>query len=323
MPFFENTADFLAQFGDIETAGYFDPVYLNDTKAGFSIKRNYPENIRYKPAFGQKSKKPDNVATIWAIYTHPDELRKTVNENAVPLRIRISNMSLYTTKYWDYDFDNEESESPSKESFEASKATPMPIELEYSNEYFYNHESNSFIDSKGHEISGVDVLNRVFQDHCDTVHLLKGLRLRTKLFFQDKVSGFLTLIIQTLDWSLKNLFGRTLEDSDMMAGLYRAYKPEAMKKLETDSLNILGYKASKRVIMLYCVVVIIFSYWFYKNGTSETYLSWVASSKYLTLIYAIFTLWVLDVAVPWIVFWSINLIILLKTTVLFMKFKGP
>lgn len=40
----------LKLFGDIEASGYVDPVHLRDTKAGFSVQRCYPENIRYKPA---------------------------------------------------------------------------------------------------------------------------------------------------------------------------------------------------------------------------------------------------------------------------------
>jgi len=323
MAYFNNTAEFLARFGDLEAEGFVDPIHLTDTKVGFSVKRHYPNDIRYRPAIGQKSKLPDNIAAIWVVYTHPEESRKDVPESKVPLRIRISNMSQYRTKHWDYEYEDVEGDSPSKDSVEASIATPKPIDLEYPEEYFFNHARNIFVDRKGKEVSGLDILNHVFSDHCKTVHLFWGLRLRAKLFTQDKLTGLLGAFTVSLLWSLKNFFGRTIESSDTMAGLFRPYKPESMKKYDADSLDLLGYKASKQVVVLFCALVISLSVWRYSYGLNNDYWSSVGGSEFLSLVHGLFFIWVLDILVSWTLFWLINGTIWLKKTLLFMKFKGP
>ncbi len=323
MAFFANTGELLTTFGDLAAMEFFDPIHLNDTKVGFSVKRHYPSDIRYKPAIGQKSGKPDNVAALWVVYTHPEESRKGVSESAVPLRIRITNMSLYRTKHWDYEYDDFDGDCPSKDSVEASEATPKPIELEYPGEYFFDHVRNVFNDRQGRTVSGLEILDRVFQDHCKTVHLLWGLRLRVKLFAQDNFAGLLSVLTTFLVWTLKIFFGRSIEDDDGMAGLFRPYKPEAMKKYDADSLDVLGYKASKQVVVLFCALVIIVSFFRYNSGITGDYWSGVGESEFLSLVHGLFFIWLLDVVVPWLLFWIINGNIWLRTTVLFMKLKGP
>lgn len=323
MAFFENTDEFLSQFGNLTDTGFYDPVHLKDTKVGFSIKRNYPNDIRYKPALGQKNKKPDNIAALWVVYTHPSTTRRTLSESAVPLRIRIANMSLYRTKHWDYDYDDIEGDSPSRDSVEASAATPKPIDLEYPDEYFFNHSRNCFIDRKGRTVTGPEILERVFKDHCRTVHFLWGVRLRVKLLAQNKFAGLLGALTSVLVWSLKNFFGRSIEDDDSSAGIFRTYKPEALKKYDVDSLDVLGYKASKQVVVLFCILAIAASYYRYVSGITGDYWSGVGGSEFLSLAHGLFFIWLLDIVVPWILFWIINGTIWLRTAVLFMKLKGP
>lgn len=322
MAYFANTDEFLAHFEGLAAKEFFEPIHLNDTKVGFSVKRHYPSNIRYKPAFGQKSQKPDNIAALWVVYTHPDESRRAVVESKVPIRIRIATMSLYRTKHWDYEYDDVEGDSPSKDSVEASLATPKPLDLEYPGEYFFDHSRNGFVDRKGKTVSGLEILDRVFQDHCNTVHLLWGVRLRAKLFAQDKFAGFLGVLTTLLVWTLKSLFGRSIEGDDTMAGLFRSYKPEALKKYGTDSLDVLGYKASKQVVVLFCALVIVASVCRFESGITDDYWASVGGSEFLSLIHGLFFIWLLDVVIPWLLFWTINVTIRLRTAVLFMKLKG-
>lgn len=323
MAFFSNTKELLDQFGDLSATGFFDPVHLKDTKVGFSIKHEYPTDIRYKPAVGQKSKKPDNMAAIWVVYTHSAKSESAPSEASVPLRIRIANMSRYRIKHWDYDYDDVEGDSPSRDSVEASAATPKPLDLEYPGEYFFDHSQNSFIDRNGKVVSGLEILKRVFNDHCKTVHLLWGLRLRLKLIVKGRFAGLLGGVISVLVWSLKTFFGRSIEDDDSSAGIFRIYKPESLKKYDADSLDVLGYKASKHVVVLFCILAIAVSYFRYSTGIKEDYWFGVGGSEFLSLVHGLFFIWLLDVVVPWLLFWIINGTIMLKTAVHFMKVKGP
>ena len=315
MSFFENTTDFQELF-EINESNYYDPISLGDRKVAFSIKRNYPDDIRYKPA-KTKSGDPDNVAAIWVIYTHPDESKRKINRNKVPIRIRVANMSLFRINHFDYDFGEEK--SPTEESLAESLSTPGPIDLEYSDEYFFDHEESHFIDRKNRPVSGIEILNQIFSDHCDTTHWVKGLNLRSKLLLRSKGVGLVSLGITFFEYLLKILFGRTLDEDDSTSSFYRGYKLSNLKKLNEDSLNVFGYKAAKHVIVIFCIIIIGGSVVRYLCGSSGGYLGYVGSSNFLSVTHGLFFLWVLDVLVPIVLFWAVNFLIWFRKQLLFLK----
>jgi hypothetical protein len=325
MTYFASTEDFLAQFGDLEalkSKGFFGPIYLDDRKAGFSIKRYYPDNIRYSPAIGQKSLKPDNIAVLWVVYTHPDDFGREVNLSAVPLRIGIAEISFYQIKHGDYDYNDREGDCPSKNSVEESLATPRPRALEYLEDYVFDHSQNEFIDRKGRIVSGVEILDRVFRDHCNTVHLFWGLKLRIKRFIQNEIRGKLVGLLgglfAILVWALKNLFGRSIESDDRQAGFLEMYKPKALKKYNLDSLSIFGYKASKQVSVLFCFLTISASFIRYQLCITNDYWASVTENAFLSLVHGLFIICLLDVVFPRCLFWMINGVIWLRARLLFM-----
>lgn len=320
MALFSSTNELLNAFGNLEPHGFYDPVTLTDTPVGFSIKKKYPDNIRYKPAVGQRTKEPDNIAAIWVIYTPPKINSPEISK--VPIRLRISTMSQYRTKHWDYNFDDVEGDSPTKESLEASLATPQPVGLSYESEYFYDHQHHCFTDIKNNTLEGFEVLNQIFESHYKTVHLFWGLKLRLKLAWQSKFTGLLTLIIEFLKSILKFSFGRTIETNEMMAGIYEPYKKESLKKLDEDSLDLLGYKASKHVVILFCLLVIIFSIYRYNFESKTGYLSWLAEKEFLSTAHGLLVLWGIDVVIPLLLFFIINTLIVIKRKILFMTFSA-
>ena len=64
---FSDSQELIDAFGVIESSGFYEPVILSDTSCGFSVKKEYPLNIRFKPAVGQRTKTPDNIAMIWVL----------------------------------------------------------------------------------------------------------------------------------------------------------------------------------------------------------------------------------------------------------------
>ena len=318
MTVFISTDEFVQAFGDLEAAGFYDRINLKDTKVGFSIKKHYPGDIRYKPAIGQKTKSPDSVAVIWVVYGNPNQKE---SQNIAPISIRIGTMSQYRANHWDYNFDDVEGDSPSKESLEASLATPQPLELTIENEYFIDHEQNSFRDAKGRTLTGVEVLERAFATHCNTVHLLRGLALKVKLAWRSNFSGLLLLAVQFLVTLLKQGFGRTLEKDDLNAGFFSPYKHESLKKLDEDSMDLLGYKASKHVIILFCAVTVVVGIYKYKHPAVFPYISWLDGKTVLSATHGIFSIWLLDVAVPWVIFYLMNGLLLWRKRILMMKFS--
>ena len=257
MKHFETTDEFLLEFAEYNKDGFSDPVPLKDAKIGFSIKCNYPADIRYKPAKYEDGK-PDNVAVIWVVYAPPEH---DSTSNISPLYIKISNMSLYRSRHYDYDY--KDKECPTKESVENSLASPQPISLEFPNECFYDHDHETFL-IDNNNVTGIEVLKHIMKRHCDTVHVVKGLSIRTKLRLRDKSTGILGKIIDILTYVLKIMFGRTLEKDNLSDGVFSKYRKESLKKLSQDSIDLLGYKAARSVIVLFCSLTVILSVLSYK-----------------------------------------------------------
>lgn len=169
METFTSSDEFLKSFGNIEEHGFINSIFLTDAKIGFSVQKHYPQDIRFKPAIGQASKKPDDLSIMWVVFGDKNQNERTGSSGLIKLTIRIATMSTYRSQYWDYDFNDNERDCPSKESLEASLATPRPLELDFEDDYFYNIEKKYFVDKHGTEISGIDMLEEVFKKHCKTL----------------------------------------------------------------------------------------------------------------------------------------------------------
>jgi hypothetical protein len=297
----ETSDQLLALFGDIASAGYLKPIHLSDTKVGFSIQRAYPKEIRYKPA-RNKAGEDDNIAVIWVVY----EDKKPQGDGLIPIRLRIAMMSKYRAAHWDYDF--EDPESPTKESVLESKKSPQPLDLSLSGEFFYDKENGRFVNSSNEVVSGVQILNAMFDEHCDTVHFIKGLRHRSQKKFDDLIRTAFDSLINAQVWVLRSVFGRTLQERANRSSFLDGYLTEDCRKSNTSSMTLAGYSASHRTIFLYCTLVVILCL-FILPAKEDTYVGTLVRSEFLMLIHTIFALVILDEVLPWLVFYKLNLLI--------------
>ena len=322
---FNNTNEFKEKFNFSPAAEsqaqsedtYFGFVALRDRKVGFSIKRRYPKNIAYKPSVTREGQ-DNNVATLWVTYLHPTESKKTLDTQKIPLKIKISNMDLYISENWDYDF--EDAKSPTKDSIERSKRTRKPIELESRDEYFYDHTNNCFIDSKGRTLTGIEMLDEIYYQHCNTVHAIKGFTLRAKIFSQSIVYHSLGYTIDLIILILKTVFGRTLQEPDDFSDLFYDKSQASLKKLSTDNLEIFGYKAPKGVIVLLCGIIVLQSVT--SSHIDNSYIYLISDKETLILAHSLFALWVLDSVIPYFLHQTIKVIDIFRRKLLGLKFKA-
>ena len=130
---FESNQAFLDQCGISKSKKYYDPILFTDTKYGFSVKRNYPSDIRYKPAL-KKNGEPDNAAVFWVSL----EEEKKSKDGKVPLIISVNTFSLWSksTNLSNYQEDNQD--SPTKVSVEDSEKTPKPLGLVSQGDFYYD-----------------------------------------------------------------------------------------------------------------------------------------------------------------------------------------
>jgi hypothetical protein len=316
--YINSAKELIAVFNVRNNLAYERVIPLSDCKVGFSIQRKYPADIRYRPPKLMDGT-DEAVALIHVIYEHPDEEKQEEQGSRVPLIIRITNYSRYRANHFDYNF--YDPNCPTKESLEKSKLTPTPVELNYEKYFYYDHTDNQFYDESGRVFTGLEVLERVYDDHCDTVHLLKGLKLRRKPKSQSFGIYILGIFVGLLKWGLSSMFGRTLDDSDTISTYFSGYARENLKKLSTDSITVFGYSTAKRVIILFCLLAVtIFTWYFYSPGKNK-YLKAIFSNGFLSLIFSIVIIWILDVIVPILLFRFVNILIKMRTKLLLRKFK--
>lgn len=289
-----------------------------DSGVGFSVQRPYPQTSRFKPPL-KKDGSPDTVALIGVVYEPKD--RDPKSPELVPIRAKISVYSRYIAHHWDYDFDDDE--CPTQESVAASKRTPRPIDLYTSERYFYDHNKDQLVDSKGNDVVGMEIIEALYSQHLATVDKFKGLIFRLKLRSIAKASNICEPLASFFELVLRFVCGRTLEPKEISKRLSGGYGPEDMKLLQTESIDVLGYKASKNVIGTYCAILLFMFAFFKIRGATPQWIKVLADNSLLGLATSILALAVLDHILPAILLRLINLMHRLRWGIMLIgvKFK--
>lgn len=300
MAYPQNGRELLEKFGDISRRGYKEPTFLTDTKAGFSVQKNYPKDIQYKPA-KTISGKDDEIACIWVTYESTQE-KKGVEK--VPIRLRIATMSKYRIKHG---FD----EDPNDEDRPTPSSGRKPMELTLRDGYFYDGQSDRLVDAKGNAVNGHDMLDDIFNEHCKSVHPIRGLGLRGRKAAHDFSRGWFDYSIVVLKFILKEAFGRTLNEDRNRSVYFDGYALSSFGKLPQDSIEIFGYKVAKRIFITFAVVFIFITYEIYPIN-DNSYISMVYHSEAIITIYSIILLLLLDSFIPFLLFMLVNMMIALR-----------
>jgi hypothetical protein len=311
---FNNAKEFLKNFNLGEGSPYSQPTILTDRKVGFSVQREYPTDIRYSPAKTKKGE-DDTVALIHIVYTHPSELDGAFDPQKVPIIVRIGVHSLYHSKHFDYDFDDPD--CPTEESLRVNKSTRQPIGLNFIGDFFFDHEKEKFVNQTNELLSGNQLLDQIFTEHCNTVHLLKGLRYRFQLKKTKLQISIISHLINLIRWSLKNIFGRTLDESNAIRSSLKGYKKTDLQRNDTESLKIFEYRTSRNLILYYFLFVVLVSigWWFF--GPEFEYFRYIFDHSFLIIPHVILPLAFLDLIFPKILFGILNYLIKWRAKVSF------
>jgi hypothetical protein len=99
---FKTSKEFLGLF-DFSDSLYKNVITFSDKQIGFSVKRQYPQDIKFKPA---KTLKGDNdtVALIRISYGHPERINAPFNPEKVPIFIDICKYSIYGSNRFGYNY---------------------------------------------------------------------------------------------------------------------------------------------------------------------------------------------------------------------------
>lgn len=163
------------------------------------------------------------------------------------------------------------------------------------------------VDSNKIEVSGVTILNKLFEYHCRSVHPVKGLGIRGKVKIQKGIFSLFEKLIKIIVYILK-IFDRRLVEHIERNVYFEGYSNIDLKRIELDSIEVGGYRASKNVIVIFSLIIAGVAFWLLPLK-ENTYLGALIHSEFLMVIHSLLLLIILDEIIPRILLWSINLII--------------
>ena len=223
---------------------------------GFSVQRSYPESSKFSPPV-KPDGTPDSYALIRVRYgpIQPN----TETPHRVPISANVGVFSRYISNHMDYNFEDEN--CPTEESILASKRSIRPLDLSFFDEHFYDHQLDSLIDKEGKKIEGIQILNELYEKHLATADKFKGRVFRLKMNSVYKTASFCKPLINLFKWLLRIVCGRTIESDNLSRGFWSEYRPEDLKLLKTERIDVFGYRASKNVIVTFCIILLVGIYY--------------------------------------------------------------
>ena len=279
---------------------YKDYQPFSDRKAGFSVKREYPKNLRYKPPVTQ-SGIPVTAALIGVVYAHPDDTGEPIEGTKVPIYITVDLFNKYLSDHHEYNY--EDPNCPTEDSVKKSNITPKPASMLRFDGMSYDHETGALLSKKGEVISGKQVLDEAFNIHCNTIHRIKGLRYRIR----KRLHGFSINLYEGFEKFCVGLLKLLGYDIQPKIGfdVLTPYKKDDLKESKTKDLNLFGYKTSRNTVVIFSFLIVFFFVLFSLLHRRE-FLDAIMSNSLLSVCSAIALLWGLEVPIPRILFFLHN-----------------
>ena len=241
---------FLESFGDIASHGFIRPVFLIDTKIGFSVQKNYPKRIKFIPAINGRGE-DDSVVTIWVVYESSYELKATTR---IPIRLSVDLMSRYRSKT--LELDPLDPDCPTRSSQIRSEKSKQPLRLTFKRCYFYSLEKDEFVDENNTPLTGAQILEEAYNHHCESIKFVNAIRYRWQSLITEGPYKISSILINLIQFLLKHVFQRTFINRPERSVFLNGYLPDDMVKNEKYSIKILDYRISLSVALLVTILII-------------------------------------------------------------------
>jgi len=267
--------------------GFYDQTpFDNQGVVGFSVKKKFDET--------------ENV-TLIRLFIGGDDLSS--GNNKKPLFV--------DAEYRKENDNGPTSPMPGKIDFN------LPIHLNFKGCFYYNVITGEFYENNK-KISGDELINDVYNSHIKPTKKFKGAFLRIKLYFwKIFLKNFFYCLSKFFYWILWLISGDiytyqpvlkegahngTIVESGFKERIGE-YNDGKNKKLidnlsESKRLNFFGYDASYWSLVFYSGLHLL-GYWcLYSINFLPTIVATIFKNAFLTVVYAIFSLWIFERAVP-------------------------
>jgi len=254
---FRNSEDLVAHFNFEDALEYSHLMLFPGPRPGFSVMREYPSDALAFPAV-KKNGEADTVCCI-QVSCEPPEDAPEPRESAVQGLDYLTGLcSLYIVLENKLSYDHSDESCPTPESVEKMKQCVRPVSLTSSDEFSFDHSSQTFTTPKGKPLTGMAMLNAIFEAHCDTVRKFKGLPFRTRLRTNQALQQMTLRSIQVVQGLLGVCFGRTLERGEnILAGKWTYYPSTALVRDENRTVVIKGFKIAYPSWITFSVMVVL------------------------------------------------------------------
>ncbi|EKJ88563.1 hypothetical protein CLV96_0001 [Leptospira meyeri] len=274
---------------------YTDLIKFKDNEPGFSLKREYGENLLFKPAKNQFNKN-DDVCLIKVVYLGLED------QNNFLFHASSSKFSKYISNkpYYNYF----ERECPTSESIQLSQTSPQPEDIGLT---FSIHKINKNICVGNQNLTFQELFDKLYK-----IHTYKT----TKEYFEKQnkqifISNVLSFPFKTfqilIKYFLKLNFGRNIiekkiekEDSNVSISLELIEYSKKVKLFEYETSAISIFTFTLYIFILY----ISYQLSFYKFTLLDT----IINNSGLLLIFGINLLILYDYFLPLILLYSLKIL---------------
>ncbi|MGB7958030.1 MAG: hypothetical protein WCF77_04305 [Minisyncoccia bacterium] len=186
-----------------------------------------------------------------------------------------------------------------------------PISLECRDEFYYEPTKREFLSKRGflkklRQISPREIMEVIDNKHRKPTKKFLGLWLRVRIVFWHK-------LMKSFWEGISYLLGRVLY---IMSGIKMTKDPwiriiwperittEAEEKKKTSftkekTTNLFGYEAPVWAIMFYCCLHLVLYIMFFLYNYKPTLVTTIFKSAFLTVIYVVVSLKLVDTVLPW------------------------
>lgn len=281
----ENESQFIKNFNFALRKDYLEPTPLNDVKFGFSV---------------IKKMQPSGYGSIFYIYLKNDELENNKEKKSLHIRTTYGNLI------------EEEGRKFIQRTSETEKNIEKvigPIDFTSDNDFFYDIKENQFY-QKDKKITPDELLDKIYQIHIKPTRFFKGFIIRLRLFIWRVLIIFLVKLISDVFQCLLFLISGTKFD-DIYTRIFSANKIDNIsqnsnKFKEPEKGDLFGFKAPLWPITFFCAFHFIFYVIFWLKNYKSEFIVTILENNFLTVIYTILFLVILERFLPKILKFLIN-----------------
>lgn len=189
-----------------------------------------------------------------------------------------------------------------------------PVDLDSTEDYYYDVTNNKLLKGR-RSISPIDLINEIYNDHIKPTKPIKGLWLRTKIFFSrtllknifNYIAAFfhyLLYIITGDKYSYEPIMQEEILNNTILSHHWkemigRKKKPEMKDNfIQSAKFNFFENQVSYWIVIFYSILHLFLYIIFERKNWRPLIITTIFKNSFLTVIYVVVSLWILEVLVP-------------------------